>query len=526
MEFNLADLFEAVVDTVPDRIALVTGDERLTFTELDAAANRMAHFLASRGVGPHDHVGLHLYNGTPYVVGMLAALKLRAVPININYRYVAEELRYMFDNAQLVALVTEASLGERTAEALDGQATVHTIVAVDGEAGPLDGAVRYDDVMAAHGPERGFEVRSGQDLFVIYTGGTTGMPRGVMWRHEDVLFAALQGANPGDDPLERPEDIGPNVLDRDPMVIHPAAPFIHGAAQFSFWIASLTGGKVVIAPGSGFRADVSWRLVEREGVGVVNLVGDAMARPFAEDPGTYDTPELFCVASAGAILSRTVRTALQERLPDAMILNNFGASEVGHQGVAMYDDDPEARPRFFLHEGSALLDDQLQPITEPGKVGYLARSGRIPVGYYNDPEKTARTFVEVGGVRYVVPGDMAVLDEDGFIDLLGRGAVCINTGGEKVYPEEVEEALKTHEAVLDALVVGIPDPKWQERVAAVIALRPDMQVSADEIEAWCRRKVAGYKVPRMIVMAPEIARFASGKPDYKWARATVEAAIS
>lgn len=526
MEFNLADLFEAVVDAVPERVALVVGDERIRFAELDARANQVAHFLRARGVRPGEHIGLHLYNGAPFVVGMLAAFKIRAVPINVNYRYVADELHYLFDNADLRVLFTQSEVAERTAGALEqGVDSLHTVVLVDGPDPALPDALPYEPLADEYPSERGFESRSGKDLLVVYTGGTTGMPRGVMWQHEDLLFAALQGGNPGDDPLETPEQIGPNVLDREPMHLLPAAPFIHGSAQFSFWIASLTGGKVVIVPGPSFLPGRTWELVEREKVGVVNLVGDAMARPFVEHPGEFDVPELYCVTSAGAILSRTVRSALQKRLPYAMILNNFGATETGHQGVAMYDDDPGARPRFFMKEGAALLDEKNQRISEPGVVGRIARGGRIPLGYYNDPEKTARTFVKVDGERYVVPGDMGVLDDEGFIDLLGRGAVCINTGGEKVYPEEVEEALKDHSAVLDALVVGLPDPKWQQRVAAVVQLREGKQAGPEELDAWCRTRVAGYKVPRVYVFEDRIGRQPSGKPDYAWAAQAAAAAV-
>ena len=521
MQFNLADLFEAVVDTVPDRIALVAGDERVSFADLDARANRAAKLLRARGVQAGQHVGLHLFNGAPFVELMIACFKLRAVPINLNYRYVPAELRYLVDNADLVAVATQQELSPVLFEALEGNEAVHTAVVVMDDSGvDLSGfdAVDYAAGTADYGTERDFEPRSGDDLYIVYTGGTTGMPRGVMWRHEDVFFAALQGGNPGDDPIERPEDIGPNVLDRDPMVIHPAAPLIHGAAQFSFWIASMTGGKVVFVPGRSFDAAESWRLMVREEVGVVNVVGDAMARPLAECPGDFDISNLYCVASAGAILSKSVKAALEARLPDCMVINSFGASEVGHQGTAMYDDDDEgARPRFFMKPGTAIVGPDHRPVPI-GTRGYIARTGRIPLGYYNDPEKTARTFKMVDGQRWVVPGDMGIADEDGFVDLLGRGAVCINTGGEKVFPEEVEEALKGHEAVMDALVVGIPDPKWQERVGAVVQLRPGMTASRESIDAFCRTRVAGYKAPRAYQFVELIARHPSGKPDYRWAR--------
>lgn len=521
MQFNLADLFETVVDTVPERIALVSGDERVSFADLDARATRAAKLLRERGVKAGQHVGLHLYNGCAFVELMIACFKLRAVPINLNYRYVPAELAYLVGNADLVAVATQQELAPVMFEALQSGDSVHTTLVVADDSGvDVSGhdAIDYGAATLDYSADRDFEPRSGDDLYVVYTGGTTGMPRGVMWRHEDVFFAALQGGNPGDDPIERPEDLGPNVLDRDPMVIHPAAPLIHGAAQFSFWIASLTGGKVVFVPGRSFIASESWRLMEREQVGVVNVVGDAMARPLAECPGDFDTSHLYCVASAGAILSKSVKATLEARLPDCMILNNFGASEVGHQGTAMYDDDDEdARPRFFMKPGTAILGPDYKPVPV-GTRGYIARTGRIPLGYYNDPAKTARTFKMIDGERWVIPGDMGIADEDGFVDLLGRGAVCINTGGEKVFPEEVEEALKGHEAVMDCLVVGIPDSKWQERVGAVIQLRDGVDASVESIDAFCRTKVAGYKAPRAYHFVEAIARHPSGKPDYRWAR--------
>jgi acyl-CoA synthetase (AMP-forming)/AMP-acid ligase II len=512
--FNLADLFETVVDTVPDRVALVVGRERWTFAELDADANRFAAFLAGRGVGEGDRVGLHLPNGAPYVIAMIAALKLRAIPVNVNYRYVAAELAYLFDNAGLSGLVTDVAFAR---EALAGGAGALGFVVVTGGTAPA-GTVPWAEAMAGD-PSRVPVARSEEDRYIVYTGGTTGMPRGVVWRHVDLLFAALQGGNPGDDPIPSPEALAANILARDPMVILPAAPLIHGAAQFSFWIATLTGGKVVLLSGS-FDPAAAWQACADEGVGVLYIVGDAMGRPLAEVGGAWSLPSMYCVASAGAVLSRSVRARLAERVPDAMILNNFGATEVGHQGAALYDDDdPNARPRFFMNEDTAVLGDDGRPVG-PGQIGRLARRGRIPLEYWRDPEKTARTFLVVDGERWVLPGDLAMVHEDGLVDLLGRGAACINSGGEKVFPEEVEEAVKDHPAVADAIVVGVPDATWGERVVAVLSTRPGQTADPASLDAHTRHKVAGYKVPRAWVVVPHVARHPSGKPDYRWARDT------
>lgn len=533
MEFNIADLFESLADRIPDSPALVSGDRRLTYAELDQRANRLASFLASRGVGKGDHIGLHLYNDTEFVEGMLAALKLRAVPINLNYRYVAKELRYLCENADLVAAVTQRELAGVMADAARGLEKLRTHMYVEDDSGaevPAElEAFEYEATLAGASPERNFEPRSGKDLYIIYTGGTTGMPKGVMWQHEDVFFAALQGGNPGGDPIEKPEELADIAADGGVNML-PCAPFIHGAAQFSCWICLFTGGKLVLQPGKSFDPKRVCQLIAEEEVNTITLVGDAMARPIVDEleRGEYDTSSIVAVASAGAVLSPVVRDALEKLMPDALILNNFGASETGHQGSAVPGEDTgrDGRPSFFMDETNIVLDEDGKPL-EPGsgKIGKLARGGRIPLGYYKDEKKTAERFISIDGKRYTVPGDFATVEEDGRITVYGRGSVCINTGGEKVFPEEVEEALKSHPRVFDALVVGVPDPKWMQKVAAVVELRDGASVTLEEIQAHCREHVAGYKVPRVLKVADKVQRFPSGKPDYTWARevATAEA---
>jgi acyl-CoA synthetase (AMP-forming)/AMP-acid ligase II len=320
--------------------------------------------------------------------------------------------------------------------------------------------------------------------------------------------------------LERPEQLAEMVEsgDRFPFTMHPAPPLIHGAAQLASWITLLTGGKVVLVPERGFNAKRSAELIEREEVMVVNLVGDAMARPFAEVEHDHDLECLAVVQSAGAILSPSVREALVARFPEAMILNNLGASETGHQGTAL-DDGKPGRAVFETTDNNAVFDDELRRCGV-GELGKLARRGHIPLGYYGDPEKTARTFFDIEGERWVIPGDYAMLTEQGTIVLLGRGAVCINTGGEKVFPEEVEEILKGDPGVMDALVVGLPDDRWGERVAAVVQKRDGSVRTSDEIDAHVRTKLAGYKAPRAYFFVEEVRRQPSGKPDYAWAKET------
>jgi acyl-CoA synthetase (AMP-forming)/AMP-acid ligase II len=531
MHFNVADLFESVADAVPDRVAVVCGEKRLTFAELDARANRFAHALAAEGVKAGDHVGLYLYNSAEFLEAMLGAFKLRAVPININYRYVEEELHFLFSNADLVALVFPRELGGRVAGVLPRVEKLRTLVAVDDKSGVDRGQAKdYETLLAGASAARDFAPRTGDDQYIIYTGGTTGMPRGVMWRHEDVFFAGLQGGNPGGPPIERPEELSEIARQNsDPLTFLPAAPFIHGAAQWAALIGLFGGGKVVLVPGKSFDAAIAARLIEAERVNTMIMVGDAMASPLAQalevaaGAKPVDTSSLVVIASAGAVLSDSVKEALGRVLPETMILNNFGATETGHQGT-MY---PGSGGKGLLSFGSdgttTVLGEDLRPLAAgTGVMGKLARRGRIPLGYYKDPEKTAATFVTIDGERWVIPGDLATIEEDGKITVFGRGSVCINSGGEKIFPEEVEAAIKAHPDVVDAVVVGVPDERWGQRVAAVIQTRGGREVTLAAIDSHCRTKIAGYKVPRQLRLVDQIVRHPSGKPDYRWAAAAAK----
>ena len=530
MEFNIATLMESIADVIPDNEAVVSGDVRLTYKQLDERANRFAHVLKGQGIGPGDHVGLYLFNGNEFLEAMLGTLKVRAVPININYRYVEDELLYLFNDADLKSLVFQREYAGRVAAIAGGIPTLRQYIYVDDESGanipgmgtPGVEAVEFEAALASVTDARDFTERSGDDIFIVYTGGTTGMPKGVMWRHEDLFYAGLQGGNPGGEHHEKAEDLGARVASGDSLSLTflPAAPFIHGAAQWTAIIGWFGAGKIVVVPGPSFDPPRVLSAIEKEGVNTITLVGDAMARPFADEVrrGNYDTSSLMVIVSAGAILSDSVRDEIQELLPEAMILNNFGATETGHQG-ASFEKSPDGRPTFAMHEGNVVIDEDHNPI-EPGsgKVGFLARKGRLPVGYYKDPVKTAKTFFEIKGERWVVTGDMALVEEDGQITIKGRGAVCINTGGEKVFPEEVEEGLKAHPAVMDAVVVGVPDEKWGQRVAAIVQAREGMELDQDALLAFCRKKLAGYKVPREYFCVDTVVRHPSGKPDYRWAK--------
>jgi acyl-CoA synthetase (AMP-forming)/AMP-acid ligase II len=519
--YNLADIFESVVDVVADREALVCGGRRLTYAELDARANRWAHHLQSAGVGPGDHVGVQLYNCTEYVETMIACFKIRAVPINVNYRYVEDELAYLFNDADVVALVHDTEFTPRVEAVLGRTPKLRHLVTV-GDGRRPDGAVDYDDALAAQSAGRdGFPERSADDLYVIYTGGTTGMPKGVMWRQEDLFFAGMGGADPVGTPVSRPEEVAERAATRGALVMFPVAPLMHGAAQLATWIGFLQAAKVVLV--RKFDAADVVETAAREGAHSMSIVGDAMARPLAEAlAGSHegaDMSSLFAISSAGAILSAAVREKLQALLPKTILLDNFGASETGFQGTGVAGSTPDKGLKFTVNARTAVLGDDLKEI-EPGSgvVGRMAQRGHVPLGYYKDAEKTAASFVTIDGERWVLLGDMATIEADGTIAILGRGAVCINSGGEKVYPEEVEAVLKAHPAVYDAVVAGVPDERYGQRVAAVVQLRSDVTAPTEaELIAHVREHVAGYKAPRLVIVVPEIRRSPSGKADYPWA---------
>ncbi|MFD3615291.1 acyl-CoA synthetase [Streptomyces sp. NPDC058676] len=531
MEYNLADLFESVVDVVPDREALVyidhpgTGAERrMTYAELDAAANRIGHHLADSGVRPGEHVGLHLYNGVEYLQTVLGCLKARIVPVNVNYRYVEDELVYLYRDADLVALVFDAEFTDRVAAALPHADALRHLVRV-GAPGPAAAevaAVDFTDAEASGSAERGFPARSGDDQFIIYTGGTTGMPKGVMWRQEDLFFSGLGGGAPTGEAVKKPEELAERVAAGGAGITFlPAAPLMHGTSTLTAFIGFHFGQRVVLH--RKFVPEAVLRTIEREKVTSMSLVGDAMLRPLIdalEGPlKGVDMSSMFSVSSSGAIMSDTVRRQFQALVPNVMLLNNFGSSESGFNGTATEDSGPERGFRVRVNSRTQVVDPATREPVAVGEVGRVAQCGHVPLGYYNDPRKTAETFFEKDGERWVLLGDMATVDEEGVVTVLGRGSQCINTGGEKVYPEEVEQALKSHPDVYDALVAGVPDAKWGHHVAAVVQVRRGAaQPSLEDLQTHCRSRLAGYKIPRRLVIAETLRRSPSGKADYRWAR--------
>ncbi len=513
--FNLADLFEEIVDAAPDRTAVVAGDKRRTYRELDEHASRLANHLVTMGVGKGDHVAIHAMNCVEWVEAFFACFKISAVPINVNYRYMEDELRYLYDNADCVAVIVEPQFRDRLDAVLADLPNVRYVL----EIGP-----RYDAALAASSTDRPNLGRSNDDLYILYTGGTTGMPKGVMWRHEDTFFATMNAARVSR-PLDKPEDLGDEIrASQFAMTMMAIGPMMHGGAQWMLGNGIFVGAKLVLYTERGFDADKVLRLMVAEGVNSVNTIGDAMARPLAEailaaPEGTYDLSALFAFGNGGAPLSAAVREQLKMAAPDAAIMDSFGASETGATGAKIDAGEGFSAPRFTMGEHTTVLDEHGQQCA-PGVTGKLARTGHIPLGYYKDPAKTAETFPTFAGKRWVVPGDFARIEDDGTISLLGRGSVSINSGGEKIYPEEVEAALMKNPAVFDVIVVGTPSERWGEQVTAIVQTREGMTLTAAEVQAHCKTVLSDYKSPRAVFFVDSVQRTPVGKADYRWAKQT------
>lgn len=532
MSYNIADLFERAVDAVPDRLALVCGDRRLTYAEMDAEANRLANHLLEQGFGHGDHIGIYGQNSAEWLIAMVAIFKIRAVPININFRYVEDELVYIFDNADLVALVHSREYIPQI-EAVQAKVPgVRHLVMIDdpSSADPeAIGSIPWSAAIADASPERPQLDRTDDDHYVIYTGGTTGMPKGVVWRHEDVFYALGGGVDAyTNERVTHGHQLAEKAAaTENPMVSLNTPPLMHGAAQWGALRFLFEGGTVVFVP--RFDPDLVFDAIDRDGVNTVMITGDAMARPLVEaleaDPDRWDLSSLVVLSSSAAIFSPSVKERMLELLPNIMIVDAIGSSESGMNGMVVQVKGQTITqggggPTVTAGRDAVVLDDDLRPL-EPGTgvVGKLARGGNIPIGYYKDPVKTAATFVTApDGTRYVVAGDFATLEADGTISLLGRGSVCINSGGEKIYPEEVEGVLKAHPEVYDTLVVGVPDERWGQAVCAVVQPRhPDAPPSLEDLAAHCRAHLAAYKTPRHLVVVDRIERSPAGKPDYPWA---------
>ncbi|MCW2883253.1 MAG: 3-oxocholest-4-en-26-oate---CoA ligase [Streptosporangiaceae bacterium] len=517
--YNLADLLEILAEAGPDRPALVAGDVRLSYGELDRRASRVGHHLQAAGIQPGEHVAILAYNRAEWIESMFGAYKIRAVPVPVNYRYVAAELRHVLYDSESVAVIGERSLLARVEEVRDELPKLrHVVVLEDGGSQEIADAVSYEEALAAASPDADFPERSSDDRYLMYTGGTTGYPKGVEWRCEDIFFGALGGGNVLGEPIGSPDAIAENAV-KPAMAVLDCAPVMHGAGQWVALMGMFSGAKVVLYTDHGFDPAKVLGLLAEEQANVLMVVGDVMARPVAQElaKGTHDTSALFAIASGGAPLTAAAREELRAHLPSILFLDNYGASETGACGPSI-EGKEGGTAQFQMKPDCTVLDDDLNQV-DVGEIGKLARSGHIPLGYYNDPVKTAATFfTDANGKRWSIPGDFAALNEDGTITLLGRGSLVINTGGEKVYPEEVEVAVKDHPHVYDVVVVGLPDERFGQRVAAVVATEPGATLTLDELGAYLKDRIAGYKIPRALHLVDEVQRTAVGKSDYKWAK--------
>jgi len=529
---NLAQVHEAIAAAIPERECLVFRDRRYSWAEVSLRTRRLADVLRAHGLGcrreraglrgfesGQDHVALYLYNGNEYLEGMLGAMKARAASFNVNYRYVEEELLYLFDNADARAVIYHASFAPTLAKVRDRLSGVALWLQVDDGSGEplLPGALDYEAALAQASP-REPEGLSPDDLYILYTGGTTGMPKGVLWRQEDIFHAALNpiGARDLAAVVLRAREGGPRAL--------PAPPFMHGAAHWAAFTVWHVGGTIVVQsePRRLDPADI-WSTVEREKVNALTIVGDAFGRPLLDELRRrgYDISSLRRLTTGGAILSASQKREFLERIPGLRILDALGSSESGAQAAKLSTSGSDVTTGDFEPSpDNSVLREDLSGEVAPGsgERGWLARRGHVPLGYYKDPEKSARTFPTIGGVRYAVPGDRAILEAPGRLRLLGRDSVTINTGGEKVFAEEVEHALKHHPSVYDAVVVGTPHERWGQQVIALVRLREGAAASEDDLRGEAGAHVAAYKLPRRVLFVEEIVRSPSGKPDYRWAR--------
>jgi acyl-CoA synthetase (AMP-forming)/AMP-acid ligase II len=534
---NIADLAEHAIDAVPDRVALICGDQQITYAQLEEKANRLAHYLIDQGVKKDDKVGLYCRNRIEIVIAMLGIVKAGAILVNVNYRYVEGELKYLFENSDMVALVHERRYADRVANVLPETPNVKTVLVIeDGTEDPAGdfrkyGGVEFYSAIVQGSPERDFGERSGDDIYLLYTGGTTGFPKGVMWRHEDIYRVLFGGTDFATGEFVKDEyDLAKAAAEHPPMIRYPIPPMIHGATQSATWMSLFSGQTTVLAP--EFNADEVWKSIHDHKVNLLFFTGDAMARPLldalqaAQDRSEeYDLASLFLLASTAALFSTSIKEKLLELLPNRVITDSIGSSETGFGGTSIVakGEHHMGGPRVTIDHRTVVLDEDGNEVKPGSGVrGVIAKKGNIPVGYYKDEKKTAETFKTYNGVRYAIPGDYAEVEADGTVTMLGRGSVSINSGGEKIYPEEVEAALKGHPDVFDALVVGVPDPRFGQHVAAVIQPREGARPTLAELDTFVRREIAGYKVPRSLWFVDEVKRSPAGKPDYRWAKDQTE----
>jgi len=534
MEFNAADIFEGVVDRVPDREAIVHGSTRLTYKELDSRSNKAANALKKLGIKKGSHIGIYAFNCVEWLEIMLGAYKLCAIPININYRYVEEELKYLIDNADMEAIFYHKQFSNKLENIKNHLPLLKDFICIEDNSGKddvIDKSYSFEDLIANEDESRLDVDRSGDDKYILYTGGTTGMPKGVVWRMEDVLMTLGGGIDAvTGEKYPTPEAFADKCL-QDQTIALALAPFMHGGAQWQSFNSFFSGWKLIINDQVSFNADYVWEVVAKEKVMNLTIMGDAMGRPLCDalpraiEKG-LDLSSLFILSSTASVFSASIKDTILEYLPNLFLIDAVGSSETGATGVNIHTKDGKLKdsgggPKFTKPNFSEILNLDTKEVIPPSDtetIGYLARKGHVPVAYYKDEEKSKKTFIEVGGVRYSIPGDMAKYEEDGQMTLLGRGSVSINSGGEKIFPEEVEMALKAHPNIFDCLVVGVKDNRWGQKVVAVIQRRENDELSLDDIKDVASKYIASYKMPKEIVFSELIERAPSGKPNYQWAQ--------
>jgi len=547
-QFNLAKVFDTVAAAVPDRDAVVWKDRRWSFAELADRSHRLAAYLRSRGLGAHterdelpghesgqDHLGIYLYNGNEYLETMLAAFGSRVAPFNVNYRYVEDELLYLLDNARCRGLVYHATFAPTLAKVLEKLPGIDVLVQVPDESGHdlLPGAVEYETVLAATEPEPAAGADDGgepspDDLYVLYTGGTTGMPKGVLWRQHDVFMSCMGGRNLFTwEPVKTYEEIAETARSLEtPLKFMPLPPLMHGAAQWATFIG-LNGGNTIVFQENTRRLDPVdvWRTVERERATTITTVGDAVARPLVEEleRGNYDTSSIVAVGNGGAALTPTIKERILAQMPNVFVSDSVGSSETGAQMSHLSASGAVSSGQFNPGPGTVVVSEDMTSVLSAGHDGngWLAQQGWVPLGYFRDAEKTGRTFPVIDGVRYAVPGDRARHLAEGPIELLGRDSVTINSGGEKIFAEEVERAIAGHPSVHDVVVVGRPSERWGQEVVALVALSSGLVATADEIVDHASRSIARYKLPKDVLFLDHIERSPAGKADYRWAKSQV-----
>lgn len=533
MTWNWADVFETVASATPDAVAQVCGDRRFSWDDFDRRADNLAADMLKAGIGEQGKVAAYLTNCPEYLETYFAAFKAGLVPVNTNFRYGPEEIRYLFDNADAEAVVFHASYATLLEEIRADLPGVKRWYVVDDpeptQATRPGWAIPYEEVVGAARPATSPIQwpwgRSGDQLLLLYTGGTTGMPKGVMWRQDDLFNVLGSGGNAlsGRPPVDSLDALRAQTLNPPTSrpVILPACPLMHGTGQFSSMIALALGGTVVTNPHRSFDPAELFDLVEREKVTQLVIVGDAFARPLLAaldaNPRRWNLSSLQVISSSGVMWSQETKDGLLTHMPEVILFDSFGSSEaVGLGASVSTKGNAQKTAKFALGPTVHVFDDDNVTVV-PGdeRIGFVAISGFVPVGYYKDPEKTAKTFRIIDGVRYSVPGDYAQVLDDGSLLLLGRGSVCINTGGEKVFPEEVEEILKLHPTINDAVCVGIPDDRFGEVICAVVEPFNSSAIDSESVIEHVRSHLARYKSPRHVVVIDTIGRAANGKVDYK-----------